>query len=422
MSLSPVKLTYFYIPPTDGTTPDVLAERAAFIVLTQKNEAYRDSLRAAGYRGAVLQYIVASEAQGPLLANSTVPCPAGFRPLANQVSDRVDDFRTFIHPNESWFLHNGAGQRLYAAAGNGVYYHMNPGSPGWRKFATERMVADATTLGYDGIFLDNLELTLVKAARDCVNSDGVVKEYATDALFRDAWLGYLAMLSVAIRPTGQLWANMINDPNTGTSWNPYLTYLDGGMNESFALGYRGLTPARWDANIKQAESALASGKGVMAVSAGPKDDATKQAFALASYLMMAGPGAYFRYASNTNEHEYTSFWQYPNYDVALGQPTGARYVVDNGIWRRDFEYGFVTVNPVAGTSDIQVTSAPKPPDPCQPHIDALAASESALAAAQESVVALTTERDRLLAITLAQSTILTEVGTHIGAALSAMKG
>jgi len=355
-SSDPLKLGYFYIPPNDGTTPEMLASKAGFITLTQSNEAYRDSLRSNGYTGDVLKYIVAAEVEGPgPYANASAGCDAGFDPLRNQVTDEIGDFCTFIHANESWFLHNGAGKRLYSQSGDGVYYRMNPGSAGWRQFALGRMKADLDTLGYDGIFLDNVEMSQTKSARQLDNSDGTIKEYASDAAFKDAWLGYLAQLSGTLRPVGKLWANMINDPNSRSSWNPYLNHLDGGMFESFALGYRGMSAQKWDNNLRQAEAALAAGKGVLAVSAGPKTNSVKQTFALSSYLLIANGGdSYFRYASNTNAHEYSSFWQYPNYDVELGNPKGARYATGTS-WRRDFECGYVSVDPTARTSTITAT-------------------------------------------------------------------
>lgn len=363
-SAASVKLGYFYIPPKDGTSTGTLASKAGFITLTQGNESYRDALRADGYTGTVLQYIVASEVEGPgPYANSAAACDSRFDPLRNQVTDQVGDFCKYVHPNESWFLHNGAGKRLYSDAGDGVYYRMNPGSAGWRQFALGRMRTDLSSLGYDGIFLDNVELSWTKSAYQLDNSDGVIKEYATDNAFGSAWLGYLSQLSSGLRPAGKLWANMINDPNSGSSWNPYLQYLDGGMFESFAVGYRGLSPARWDNNLRQAESALAAGKGVLAVSPGPKTDAVAQTFALSSYLLIADGGdAYFRYASNTNGHEYASFWLYPNYNVQLGSPTSARYTTGS-LWRRDFDCGYVTVDPAARIGKIAATACGGVDDP-----------------------------------------------------------
>jgi hypothetical protein len=362
-----VKLGYFYIPPADGTSPSTLASNAGFITLTQGHEAYRDSVRASGYTGDILQYIVAAEVEGPgPYANASASCDTGFDPLNNQVTDQIGDFCKYVHPNESWFLHNGAGKRLYSDAGKGVHYRMNPAASGWQKFALGRMKADLASLGYNGIFLDNVELSWVKSAQQLDNSDGIIREFSSDSAFRNAWLGYLSQLSATLRPTGKLWANMVNDPNDGSNWNAYLQYLDGGMFESFAVGYHGLSPQKWDNNLRQAEAALNAGKGVLAVSAGPKTDAAKQTFALSSYLLITdGADAYFRYVSDTNAHEYTSFWLYPNYNVELGNPVGPRYL-SGSVWRRDFDCGYVTVDPAAKTGKITTTTCAKRDDQVTP--------------------------------------------------------
>src|SRR5207237_4644515 len=118
-----------------------------------------------------------------------------------------------------------------------------------------RMQADLLSLGYDGIFLDNIELSMTKATAQLVNSDGVVQEYSSTSAFRTAWVGYLSSLSAALRPTGKVWANFVADPNDGSNWNPYLQYLDGGMFEAFATGYNtALSVTKWTNNLLQAEA------------------------------------------------------------------------------------------------------------------------------------------------------------------------
>jgi hypothetical protein len=355
-----VKQGFFYTPPTDGTSAATMAAKASFVVLTDGGESYRDSLRAHGFDGPILQYFVSAEVEGPgPYANASAACDASYVPLRNQVTDRVGDFCTLVHPNESWFLHNGAGQRLYGYWGSRIYYHMNPASTGWRTFALQRMSADllgsATQdrLGYSGIFLDNVELSLVKARTQLANSDGTVREFSSDADFRNAWAGYLSALRGTLRAAGPMWANMISDPNEGNSWDLYLQHLDGGMFEAFATGYNGLTPAKWENNIRQVESALRAGKGVLTVGRGTKGDTTKQTLALASYLLVSdGGNAFFRYG---NSSSYGQWWQYPNYDVALGAPLGGRYE-SGSTWRRDFECGYVTVDPAARTGSITQTT------------------------------------------------------------------
>ena len=352
-------LAYFYKPPTDGTSPQTLATTAGVVVLSRGDEGYRDELRAAGYTGLTLEYIVSGEVEGPgPYADASAPCDTSYVPNRNNVAYGVGDFCAFINPNEDWFLHNGQGQRLTQNFGGRIYYQMNPGNSGWREFARARVAAMFAVGGWDGVFLDNVALSLYKAQAQLDTSDGTVAEYASDDAFRAAWGDYLALLSSTIRPAGQLWANLIADPTPGSGWDAYLPYLDGAMRESFATGYSDLTPEQWNANLTQAETALAQGKGVIGVAQGDPSDIDAMRFALASHLLITdGQRAFFRYASN---RAYRQLWRYPEYDEAarLGAPLGPRYQQMDGLWRRDFACGSVVVDPATTTAQITVSGCP----------------------------------------------------------------
>lgn len=343
---SSIKVGYHYKPPA-ATSSRALAEQASFLILTKKDESFRDEVRAAGYTGQVLQYMLGNEVDGPRTQQGAPTCDATYKPYANQVADEVGDFCTYINPNEDWFLHNGKGERLYD--GERRYYHMNPGSAGWRAFVLKRLQrsvagdAQRPPLGYDGLFIDNIELTLYKKLNQLDQSDGVVREYADEAAYREAWRGWLEYMRNGLGPSVPLWGNLIAGTNTADEWNLYLPYLDGVMDEAFATGYNNLSPADYANDLAQAEQVLAQGKGLYAVSQGAKDDLQRQQFALASFLLIAQPDApnYFRYARS--DGAYDEWWLYDNYNVQLGAPLGARYKVKNG-WRRDFQNGAVIVD------------------------------------------------------------------------------
>jgi hypothetical protein len=354
------RLAYFHITPVDGAPVETLAARARIITLTHGDEHYRDQLRAAGYAGLVLQYVVASQVNGPgPLRDASEVCDAGFRPLRNGIARDPGQFCAEIHPNEDWFLHSSAGERLYERTGQtGVWYLMNPASEGWRSYAVARLAADLSgpnALGFDGLFLDNVELSDVKARELLDNSDGSVQEFETNAAYRQAWIDYLAVISASVRPAAPVWANMVADPNTGDAWDPYMEYLDGGMFPAFATGYDALSVPKWTNNLVQAESVLAAGKGVIAVGIGSRDDLDRQQFALASYLLITNDtSAYFRYVSNASGADFNSFWLYPNYDVTLGEPLAPRYRVGQ-TWRRDFACGYVVVSASQRSGEIVQT-------------------------------------------------------------------
>jgi hypothetical protein len=354
------RLAYFHIAPTDGEPAATLAEHAEFITLTSGDEDYRTQLRAAGYTGNILQFLVAAEVNGPgPYRDSSVACDDTFKPLRNGIARTPGDFCRDIHPNEGWFLHNGAGERLYVTVGEtGVWYHMNPASAGWREYALGHMLRDLTgaaSLGYDGIFLDNVEISPVRALTQLDNSDNVLAEFSTNQEFVAAWVTYLSGISEGLREYGPLWADMVSDTNDGDSWQAYLPYLDGVMSPAFATGYNGLSVGKWMNGVEQVESALASGKGVVAVGIGPRDDEQLQQFAFASYLLATdAQHSFFRYVSNDSNADFSSFWLFPNYDLVLGQPLGERYRIGLN-WRRDFQCGHVIVEPAQQTAEIVQT-------------------------------------------------------------------
>ncbi|MEZ4572432.1 MAG: putative glycoside hydrolase [Thermomicrobiales bacterium] len=352
------RVAFFYVPPKDGTPVRTLASSTDFMILNGDKQSYHQELLDNGFSGNVIQYLLAAEVGGPgPYRNRYASCDYTYQGLQNNVVKERGEFCRYVHPNESWFLHNSRGERLYSMRGSRVYYHMNPASSGWRAFARDRMKEDINTRGFDGIFLDNVSLSITKAQKQLSNSTGAVQEFSSNDSYRSAWTGYLSVLSSNLRTNGKvLWANMITDPNDGSSWDAYLPYLDGGMNESWATGYssRGLDADKWENNLRQTERALDAGKGVIALGQGSRSDYNRQTFHLASFLLIDRPSeaAYMRYGK---DGDYDEFWWYSNYELQLGAPLGDRYQSGSS-WKRDFQCGTVTVNPEAQTASIVPSS------------------------------------------------------------------
>ncbi|HEY0602842.1 MAG TPA: hypothetical protein VGD58_08020, partial [Herpetosiphonaceae bacterium] len=111
----------------NDTSVQTAAQRASFVALPRVERSYRDTMRANGFTGKAVQYFLSNEVHGPgPYANSSASCDSSLTPHVNQVAYLKGDFCTYLHPNESWFLHNGAGKRLYSWSGGRVMYHMNP--------------------------------------------------------------------------------------------------------------------------------------------------------------------------------------------------------------------------------------------------------------------------------------------------------
>jgi hypothetical protein len=342
-----VQLGFYYNEPSDGTSAATIASRVGFVI--SSNTRWRDQLRAAGYRGTLVRYFLSNEVEGPgPYKNGSASCNSSYDPLGNQAAYNQGDFCRYIHPNEDWFLHNGRGERLISTwYDNRPTYHMNPGNAGWRAFARSRFAPEIS--GFDGLYLDNVELNLYKLHHQIDNSDGVVKEYATDEAFRNAMVGYLAQMNSL---PGVVWGNLVNDDRKGSQWDLYMTQLDGALQEAWGNGYVTPSPQEWDANMRQTEKVLAQGKGVMMGGHGNKSETTVQQFTTASYLLVTnGQQAYFRFSRSAY---YRQWWYFSNYDVRLGAPKGPRYQ-SGSLWRRDFACGYVTVDPAARIGKIVQT-------------------------------------------------------------------
>lgn len=307
------RLAYFYKPPVDGTTAAYLANHAQLIILTHADEPYLAALRRAGYRGPILQYIAANEVEGPgPYAGHRARCDAHYPTYERTVADTVGMFCAQIHGHEDWFLHNRAGERLWTRhqSANGVWrtvYAMNPGSRGWRRFLIQRL-RRYRQLGYDGFFLDNLDLSRAGLLLQPADRGGLA-EYGNDAQFASAMLGYLKAVRRAFAGV-PLWANLTHDPNRAGGWQPYLRELDGVMVEDFALGWRGdgLSPAARAAQMANCRAALEAGKGLLVVVQGQDNEPQRRAQGEEAWKMLAaeaGPappltrrpgGLYYRYS------------------------------------------------------------------------------------------------------------------------------
>jgi hypothetical protein len=357
-----VRQAVFVNYPKD-TAMEVVAAKASFVILPRTEWRYRDNLRANGYSGKVVQYFLANEVHGPgPYASAAAACDTSFVPHINQVAYNKGDFCKYLHANESWFLHNGAGKRLYSISGGRTMYHMNPASSGWRAFALQRMVRDVfgdsvqAKMGFDGVFLDNLAPKTYKLRNQVENADGTVREFASDSAYRDAVRGYLSALSGTLRPTSLIWANMIDDYRVSKDdYLSYVQYLDGWLNEAWSVGWGSqyLAVEDWNLHLELAEATLAQGKAVLTNAQGSRYDYNRQQFALASHLLVTNNSkAYFRYSEAS---KYGEWWQYDNYNVTLGAPRGKRYQTGTS-WRRDFECGYVTADPTTRSGKIVQTS------------------------------------------------------------------
>jgi hypothetical protein len=353
----------FYHPPRDGTSAPTLAARAKALIFTYGDEPYLSLMRGYGFTGPALEYLMANETSGPAdLVNSASACGAyAFYP--NNLSGLAGDFCTALHPVEVNFLHNSRGERLYStqswADGGGTHtvyiYLMNPAAPGWQAYVASHLPTLLAGASYTGVFLDNLDLAPARGQRREANSDGAVQEYSSTCGYQASIERYLTALRAALPHGTQLWANMTEGQNTAHSWDPYLPYLDGVMDEAFPAGWGDFNDSTsWLARVQRMEEVLGQGKSFLGVTQGAQSDTRAQQFGLASYLLAAEGKAYFRYA---NDACYDVTWWYPNYASKLGPPLGARHQTTSGVWQREFACGLVSVDTSSREGTITTNSS-----------------------------------------------------------------
>jgi hypothetical protein len=337
-SFHPLQLAWFYKPPSDGDL-HTLQENFSQFILTKNDERARDSLRAQGVQGPFLQYLRFEAIHDP------GSCAA--QPWRNQVADQTGDFCRIIQQHPDWFLLDVNGNRIVDVTGGERFYMMDPGNPGWRAFWLERARHSQESLGWDGVFLDNVEASLYHRRKAGIQ----LARYPDEVSYVAAVEGFLAYLYTSyFQPAGRpLQANITaTDP---AAWFRYLRYLDGAMDEGWGVDWSSgyLSPRQWEENLSRAEQTQAMGKQVILVAQGERSNTQRQQFAYASYLLVTGGSASFRYSSAASG--YRDAWLYSNYDLDLGAPLGPRYQ-EGGKWRRDFANGHVIVDPTARSATI----------------------------------------------------------------------
>jgi len=345
-----VNLAFFYKPPEDSDA-STLAQNFSTFILTRADESFRDQLIANGVNVPILQYVRIEAIMDP--GSCTV------QPYRDNVAYKIGDFCTISQDHPDWFLLNADGSRIKV---DGKYYLMDPGNQEWREFWLSRTQESQEQLGWYGVFLDNVEASLSKV----YSLGGNPANYPDDASYQAAIRGFLKYIYTSyFQPQGRpLLANIISLPDAAI-WFDYLQYLDGAMDEAWAVdwhtGYKNVS--EWNEELNRAERTQDNGKYAILISQGDQSNTNRQSFAFASYLLISNGRAAFRY---TNYDNYGKTWLFPNYNIDLGSPIGARYQQGN-LWKRDFTNGSVTVDPVNHIAQISTTPEPTA-TPTQPPV------------------------------------------------------
>jgi hypothetical protein len=248
-----------------------------------------------------------------------------------------------------------------------------PDNPKWLEYQ-KKMVADLMSSGYDGLYVDSLGSAPIETGYVLTKA---INPATGKPYTKQEWLAAEIKMVEATKqalPKGKL--IVMNGLSNGTRYwaepeagspRVFLPYFDGGFAESiWRAAWTPLnewpTPEKWMLDIRMVQDVDRRGlygfwwtKGA-SVGGVPKDEGTSQGlipqwrrFALASYLLAAGPKSYFNFTANDKERGHAAEY-YPEYDAPLGTATGSmQQIGETGVYWRPFSGGFVMVNPGAKT-------------------------------------------------------------------------
>ncbi len=384
-------LALFHRPPSDTHATGTLLMGAAsvpsLVVLNQDDEPYLAAMRAAGYSGDALQYVLSNQASGYCAGNCTPPGDGSWYPQTNQAAYQLADYAT-LSGTESSFLHTGTpaapGNRIYAIQDYDVtapidpysnqYTHaMKPDDATWLSFwATKtNLWFNNASRPYAGCFLDNVDCEYAAnrfASGNHGNYTGTILEYpgvasGDHSAYKSAVVSGLATRHAAMPASkvgaGYRWANTLwgnvttpEPPTTNDEWSALRASLDGFMLESFALNWS--TPstlASWrsqattEVQMANITAWLNAGKKVIAVVQGnfSTDPDPNQNFALCLFWQIYQPGAYFRWSPDAGSG-YRSWRHYQNYLTDVGTSLGAAVKTGGTLWTREFSLATVTAD------------------------------------------------------------------------------
>ena len=337
----PIKLAWFYKPPADGDFAQI-ASQFDFFIMSKGNEKARDRLLSLGASRPILQYIRIDSIMDPGSCTRN--------PQQNNAAFLPGDFCQIDAEHPDWFLLDQNKQRIVEYYSGENWVMMDPGNPGWRAFFLDRIrKTQDIDRNWDGVFLDNVEVTLAFREQQA----SLPAAYQDDLSYEAAVQGFLAYLYTNyFKPTGRLlFANLVARKDDA-DWTKYLTYLDGAMHEGWSIdwpnGYR--SAKTWEKQMTLAEQTQQMGKFILLISQGTQTNQKLQEFAFASYLLINQGLAAFRYG---NSQAYNEAWSYDNYKLELGPALGDRFR-DGKAWRRNFQNGYVRVDPESHEVQINI--------------------------------------------------------------------
>jgi hypothetical protein len=268
-----------------------------------------------------------------------------------------------VTTHDAWFWTNQSGERVRSS--NDGKYLMNISDAGMQEYWRTTILEQISAGSYDGVFLDSSSPPLLTGEAIGGELDG--EQMPGDDRFREmgilqpfaelggvgwpeAYASFMDELCTFLETNGV--ACIPNVGNHITTWDTtdYFTTSTGGMIEN---AWMGASPADW---VQVADRILRMGDGIIILQSylGADDDVTQRMFYLGCYLLVKDRYTYVTYFTDD------PFTWFPEYDLDLGAPVSSPTSSDittlawSGLFRRDFERGFVLVNPTDGAVSVDL--------------------------------------------------------------------
>jgi hypothetical protein len=324
----------------------------------------------AGWNGLSLLYFDIAKNNGPQGLSSPaaqkIPCTAAQKALpvySNTITMDTGELcriHDAIHAGakvdgltvtEGWFLHRSDGSR-YEVAGGGAsgaaQYRMNFANPQYRQYYVNKLRREFQSIdsahpptGALGLFFDNVNESWSDI--QALNSGAPPIEFADKAAYQTGTIAFLSAVR-STYPAIPIWGNMTSFSTNAETFTSFKPYLDGAMIEGAFLDWNGIP--RSVSKVETGNSMADQwGKSLLYVVQGDAAGTYHQ-YAFGLYLLMANDNAYFYYSDQSS---YADYYEIAEYQLALGNPLGAREQVSSGVWRRQFQNGMVQVDMNAHT-------------------------------------------------------------------------
>lgn len=260
------------------------------------------------------------------------------------------------HPE--WFLRDASGNELMYSGYPG-HYQMDVGNDDYVNYWCTQVISELNDYGWDGAFLDN---ALLHA--DQYHEDVTPAQYPSDESIQNAYKFMLSKVNMVFNQNNKLSiANASNARLYPGTWNSYMSYLSGGLDEWW-LVFSSTDRLQeydkgWSAQMNEVVYNETNGKITLVQPHAGEGDNDGFYYAFASYWLANKGKTFFSNQVITDNYKLPSTWR-AEYDWDMGVPCSNYYNYAPGIYRREFTRAMVIVNSNAqGSAPVTINLSEK---------------------------------------------------------------